>query len=109
MKALKDLRRHQRHRLRGQIELSWGKTGGKTSSLTGNCLDVSVYGMLIESPTAIPVGTEVTALIQQSGMSGEAVVQHCRPYGPWFRIGLKFRAALLMEENVPNIKEPLVR
>ncbi len=106
---LKELRRHERHRLRGHIELSWPIPGGKTSSVTANCLDVSVYGMLIESPTALPTGTEVTAKLQDSGVCGDAVVQHCKPYGPWFRVNLKFRGALLVEENVPHIREPLVR
>ena len=78
-------------------------------SLTGNCLDVSVYGMLIESPSAIPAGTKVKTQVQGSQISGEAVVQHCKPYGPWFRVGLKFPRALLIEENVPHIREPLAR
>jgi len=85
MNGLKELRRHERHRLRGQIELSWGIPGGKISAaISGNCLDVSVYGMLVESPSPIPAGAKVTAKLLGSGISGEAMVRHCKQYGPWF-------------------------
>lgn len=108
MNGVKELRKHERHRLRGQIGLSWATSGNKISALTGNCLDVSVYGMLIEVPAPIPIGTIVSAMLPASGTRGDAVVLHCRQYGPWFRIGLKFSGALLLEENVPHIHESLL-
>lgn len=109
MKGLKDLRQHERHKLRGKIQLSWTTANGKVSVVTGNCLDVSVYGMLIESPSPIPDGTKVTGILQGTDISGQAVVRHCRQYGPWFRIGLKFVGALLLPENVPHIEESLLK
>lgn len=114
MKGLKDLRKHERHRLRGQIHLSWGNPGSTVSSATANCLDVSVYGMLIESPSSIPAGTQVTCRLPESGTTGQAIVQqamvrHCQQYGPWFRIGLRFNGALLLQENVPHIRESLLK
>jgi hypothetical protein len=106
---LKEYRRHERRRLRGQVELSWAAPGGKTCAVTANCLDVSVYGMLIESPSAVAAGTELRARLPGSGVSGEAVVRHCKQYGPWFRIGLRFVGALLLPEVVPHIEEPLIK
>lgn len=79
------------------------------STLTANCLDVSVYGMLIESPSAIAAGTQLTARLPDSEITGQAVVRHCKQYGPWFRIGLRFNGALLLQENVPHIRESLVK
>lgn len=75
--------------------------------MTANCLDVSVYGMLIESPSSIPPGTQLTARLPEAQVTGQAVVRHCKQYGPWFRIGLKFKGALLLPENVPHIGEAL--
>ncbi len=109
MIGLKDLRKHERHRLRGQIYLSWSDSGGKVCAVTANCLDVSVYGMLIESPSRIPAGTQVTARLPESGTTGQAVVRHSVQYGPWFRIGLRFNGALLLPENVPHIRESLLK
>jgi len=72
-------------------------------------MDVSVYGILVESPSAIAVGTKVRAKLQPTGIEGETIVRHCRQNGPWFRIGLKLVQALLLEENVPNIEASLIK
>ena len=97
MNCFGEARKFDRHRFRSQIEVSWN-AGKAVDSVIGNCMDVSLYGMLIESPAEIAVGTKVQARVEGSIVPGEAIVRHCRRYGPWFRIGLKFREALPVEE-----------
>src|SRR5579875_614895 len=99
----KDQRRHERHRLRGDAELSWGSGVDAVAGVTGNCLDVSVYGILVEVPRPIPEGTIVRVRIRTSDIAVQARVKHCEPYGPWFRVGLESLKAIIVKETVPNI------
>ena len=90
-------RRHQRRRMSGAVTISWEDAGDRLSC-TGNCIDVSVYGLLIEIPQSIPVGTIVAIKLPGSDDSLEACVRQQRKYGAWRRIGLRFTTAL---RNLP--------
>jgi hypothetical protein len=63
--------------------------------------------MLLEVPSAIETGTKVRVKVLASGIVSEGTVSHCEPYGPWFRLGLKFGKAVLMKETVPNLPKSL--
>ncbi len=73
---------------------------------TGNAITYSVYGLLIELPRPIPVGTPVTVYVSGYDIAGEATVRHSTPAGGWFRIGLEFTASLLT--NRPNASSILL-
>ena len=86
VKGFGEFRKHERHRLRGKVELSWAVSKDRSRQLIANCVDVSVYGMLIECPEALAPGLKLAANIPSAGVAGTAVVRHCRQNGPWFRV-----------------------
>jgi hypothetical protein len=86
-------RRHPRHRMSGAVTISWTAADGNVSC-TGNCIDVSMYGLLVEVPDSIPIGTTVMVQLHGSDDCLEASVRQQRKYSSWHRIGLKFTTAL---------------
>jgi hypothetical protein len=86
-------RRHPRHRMSGPVTISWTAADGDVSC-TGNCIDVSVYGLLVEVPDSIPIGTTVMIQLHGSDAPLEATVRQQRKYCGWHRIGVKFTTAL---------------
>jgi hypothetical protein len=83
-------RRFERSRFRGGIELSWTGADGKPSTTVGNCVNISVLGLSIETPCEVPVGAQVALRAKTISFLERVTVRHCHRYGPWFRVGLLF-------------------
>lgn len=90
-----DVRRHERRRFRGAVAISWVNATGSTCRVLGNCLDISLYGMLVEMPEPIPTDTEVMVRVSGIATPKAATVRHWRQCAGWFRIGLQSREPLL--------------
>lgn len=91
-------RRYQRSKFRGPVELSWTDTNGIKSSAGGHCVNVSVFGISVEFPQPLPVGTEVTVQAEAAPFPESGRVCHCRRYGAWFRVGLRFAKPVARDE-----------
>jgi len=74
-------RKESRIRSRGQLHLMAG--GGR---IPGTIFDVSVWGISVEAPTEIGVGTPVH--IDGEGFAAQGVVRYCGAHGAVFRIGI---------------------
>lgn len=94
-----DGRRHERQKFRGAVALTWTNTKGVRARTLGNCLDVSLHGLLVEVPEPIPTHTELAVRI--SGLSSPvfATVRHWHECAGWFRIGLQSREPLSLERQ----------
>ncbi len=90
-----DLRRHERRKFRGAVAISWTNAMGSTSRVLGNCLDLSLHGMLVETPEPIPTLTEVMVRISGVATPKPAVVRHWHRCAGWFRIGLESTEPLM--------------
>jgi len=68
--------------------------------------DLSITGLLIETPQAIPVGETITLdfLVQEGQIRAQSVVRHLEP---GFRLGLKFTA--IRPEDRPHLSALLAR
>ena len=100
-------RRHGRYRFRARAAVTWVGERGECRC-TGNCIDVSVYGMMIEIPVPIPIGAQVTVDVEDPPIHGPAIVRHLRAYSAWYRIGLNFNNALFDPDpgSQPNPDNP---
>jgi PilZ domain len=79
-------RLHERLAINCQVHLCW-KDGQSDRVLRAQALDVSSFGMLVESERAIPPGTFIQVQTTLT-ILGLACVRHCTPKGLRFRIGL---------------------
>jgi len=76
-------RLHERRLVQHQLHLCWGN-----QILRARALDVSRFGILVETERAITPGT-VVSVQSSSTMLGRACVRHCTPKGMKYRIGLR--------------------
>jgi PilZ domain len=101
-------RKHERYRFCSPLELAWADPSGVRCSAAGTGIGASSYGMLVEVPVAIPLGTELTIRVETVEISSPATVRHCREVGSWFRVGLKFHNTLL-SEHVASLDAVLIK
>jgi len=99
-------RRHERLRFRGAVNLTWTGPKGDSRSVTGNCVDMSLFGMSIEVPEQIPLGSEIF-LHGLNEVPQPAIVRHCRQYGPWFRVGLRFPRPVNVKQGAEQSESSL--
>lgn len=91
-------RTYERSKLRGPVELSWTGKNGEPLSAVGNCVNVSIFGISVEFPCAVPVSVLVNVQSGTEAIPETARVCHCRRYGPWFRVGLRFEEPVVQKE-----------
>ena len=84
-----ELRRHQRVPFDGPVEFV---AKGSTERIAGRCKDVSLGGMFVQTPSALPFGAELVVHVtlpgQKTLLSMPAVVRWTRPGEG---MGLQFR------------------
>jgi hypothetical protein len=98
-------RKYRRFRYRGEIEISWAAPDGNACKTVGNCIDLSLFGASVETPCSISPGTELELHARTVSVEGIVTVTHCRPYGAWFRLGLRFAKAVRKSENFSESTE----
>jgi PilZ domain len=101
-------RKHERYRFCSPLELAWADSSGVRCSVAGTGIGASSYGMLVEIPIAVPLGTDITIRVEAVEISSTATVRHCREVGSWFRVGLKFHNTLL-SEHVASLDAVLIK
>lgn len=77
------------------IEVYWMATNGVERSATGIGIDLSIFGMAVELPTAIPANTKVLVHIEGRVILGDVVVRYSRAGPASCRVGLEFERSLL--------------
>jgi hypothetical protein len=90
-------RLHERFRFFTPIELSWREANNTPRFVAGTSMDVSLYGMLVETPERVTEQTKVDVTVCGIKISSKAKVAHCRSVQGFFRIGLDFETILLAE------------
>ena len=75
-------------------------------------MNVSIYGMCVEVPVDLPVGTEVTVQVNGVEIRSAANVRYSLRSMPqlewWFKIGLEFRKPLL-GQDIPDLDAVLMQ
>ncbi len=79
-------RLHERIPINRQVYLCW-QDRQVNQVQTGRAIDISKFGMLVETDRPIQPGTTITVQTN-STMLGSACVRHCTPSGFKYKIGL---------------------
>lgn len=88
------LRRHDREASSEEILLGWTDSQGHLHQVRGKCLDISEFGLQIESMEPVAVRTYVLVKSRKLGIDGSASVRHCTRKGIRYRLGLEFSGGL---------------
>src|SRR6476660_4393723 len=87
-------RRNERLRFRAPVTVSAPALRPELHC-DGNALTYSVYGMLVELPCEIPLGTNIEVYLPEQDLRAHATVRHSRRVAHWYRTGIQFDAPLL--------------
>jgi hypothetical protein len=79
-------RLHARSSIQRKVRLCW-VDGQGNRVLDARAIDISRFGMLVETDKALPSGTLVSVHTNAT-LIGRACVRHCTPKGTKYRIGL---------------------
>lgn len=79
-------RLHEREAVQREVRLCW-QNGQGSQVLQARALDMSRFGILVETDKAIAPGT-VLSVQTNVRILGKACVRHCTPKGAKYRIGL---------------------
>jgi len=79
-------RLHPRSPVERRVRLCWTDSQGNRI-LEARAIEISSFGMLVETDKAIPSGTLVSVHTSAT-LIGRACVRHCTPKGIKYRIGL---------------------
>jgi hypothetical protein len=96
----------ERRKINAPVELAWVDPQGNPSSASGNSVNISACGMLVEISASINRDTRCRVRFANRDISAQATVRHCRQICSSFRIGLEFDGTLLAE-GIPEIAEVL--
>src|SRR5258708_7284659 len=102
------LRRFTRFPLESKARLSWDSPQGETIVCVGQVMDVSLEGMQVTSPYAIPLRTILRFHFQVNGFEGSASVRSCVLSGVRYRIGVEFCGGLKFKAP-PELHELVAR
>lgn len=90
MNPVSNRRRHERIKFGGKVSVFWtGNTGTLTQTQVAG-INVSTYGMLVESDIALPLDARVSVTVEEFGFSGRATVVRCSQFSGKHRVGLLF-------------------
>lgn len=71
-----------------QLQICWEEGKGIRRQVRARAVDVSKFGIQVESERAIPTGTVVNVFSANFSPIGRASVRHCTPKGMDYRLGL---------------------
>lgn len=81
-------RLHERFPIDAQLQICWEEGKGVHRQVHARAIDVSKFGVQVESERAIPTGTVVNVFSANFSPIGRASVRHCTPKGMDYRLGL---------------------
>jgi len=81
-------RAHERVPVNTQLQLRWEEKKGAQRQVRARAVDVSKFGLQVESEKAIAAGTIVNVYSAHFAPIGRASVRQCTPKGMDYRIGL---------------------
>lgn len=87
-------RRHARFIFFEPVTLLWTGPDGDQCRVFASALNLSTYGMSVESPEAIPRETELAVEVNAFEFNGQAKVARCQTRGTRFKLGLEFDTAI---------------
>src|SRR5436190_1948015 len=90
--TMSDKRRKQRELFHCVLELSWKDTAGVAHTLPVHAIDLSKFGVRVESSEPIELHTGVYVRAERYGVTGSTSVRHCNRRGPKYVLGLEFNA-----------------
>ena len=88
--SAQEKRRHPRQEVDAIIRASVEELDGTDRSFDGACVNISEGGLLMQTPTPIPMGTPIQFHIQKMRFGGRGLVRHCGDSGNSYFIGLEF-------------------
>jgi hypothetical protein len=71
-----------------QLQICWEEGKGVRRQIRARAIDVSKFGIQVESERAIATGTVVNVFTANFSPIGRASVRHCTPKGMDYRLGL---------------------
>ena len=71
-----------------QLQICWEEGKGIRRQVRARAVDVSKFGIQVESQKAIPTGTVVNVFTSNFSPIGRASVRDCTPKGMDYRLGL---------------------
>jgi len=81
-------RLYERFPIDTQLQICWEEGKGVRRQVRARAVDVSKFGVQVESERAIPTGTLVNVFTANFSPIGRASVRHCTPKGMDYRLGL---------------------
>jgi len=81
-------RLYERMPLNSELQICWEEGKGVRRQVRARAIDVSKFGIQVESQRAIPTGTLVNVFNASFSPIGRASVRHCTPKGMDYRLGL---------------------
>ena len=90
MRHVAERRRDARDSVDTPVEISWEDLGGVTQRIQGRCLDLSAGGLRVELTDPLQVPTRIKFRVPATGVTGGALVRHCRRKGSKYHVGVQF-------------------
>ncbi len=90
MRQVAERRRDPRDSVDIPVEISWEDLGGVTQRTQGRCLDLSAGGLRVELTDPLHVPTRIKFSVLETGVTGVALVRHCRRRGSKYVVGAQF-------------------
>jgi hypothetical protein len=94
MSARKDLRRQGRQSCRQPVALRWSDAQGNDKYANVVALDVSEFGLSLQTREALPLRSRVQLRAAKLGIQGEATVRRCAQIGTQYVIGVEFGGSM---------------
>ena len=85
-----DLRRRDRQTCLQPVAVMWCDSNGPDKFANVAALDVSEYGLGLQTPEPLPDRARVVLRAPRLGLHGEALVRHCSRRGTQYLVGLEF-------------------
>ncbi len=90
IRHIAERRRESRDSVAIPIVISWEDMDGLTQHSQGRCLDLSPGGLRVELKDPLHAPTRIKFHVLDTGVTGVALVRHCRRKGSKYVVGAQF-------------------
>lgn len=103
------VREHERYRFSCPVVITLvDEDNCPETSIRGESINISLYGLLVDLPAPIPVCSKVFLRCGGVPVSGNATIRHCSEFQSRYRIGVRLDRSLL-NQNIPGVDEILIK